>query len=145
MKIDIKPIGIIYSPYKRVNEIPCQAYKSPKTGRVKVFKKFAAGLQDVDGFSHLILVYYFHKASGYLLKAKPFLDNQLRGIFAIRGPRRPNHIGISRVRLLKRKGRELIVSGLDMIDKTPLLDIKPYVPAFDERSKARIGWLKGKI
>lgn len=145
MKIDIKPIGIIYSPYKRVNEIPCQAYKSPKTGRVKVFKKFAAGLQDVDGFSHLILVYYFHKASGYLLKAKPFLDNQFRGIFAIRGPRRPNHIGISVVKLLRRKGPELFVRGIDALNGTPLLDIKPYVPTFDERRKARIGWLKGKL
>ena len=145
MKINIKPIGIIRSPYKELQGVPYQAYKSKKKGRIQVYKKFAKGLDDIDGFSHIILVFYFHKAKGYRLKAKPYLDNVPRGIFAIRGPWRPNYIGISTVKLLKRKGRELIVSGLDMINKTPLLDIKPYVPNLDERSKAKIGWLKGKI
>jgi tRNA-Thr(GGU) m(6)t(6)A37 methyltransferase TsaA len=91
MKINIKPIGIIYSPYKDLTEIPCQAYKSKKIGRVKVFNKFAEGLQDIDGFSHIILLYYFHKSKECKLKAKPFLDNTPKGIFAIRGPHRPNH------------------------------------------------------
>ena len=145
MEINIKPIGIIYTPYKEVKGIPCQAYKSQKQGRVKVYKQFAEGLDDIEGFSHIILVYYLHKASGYKLKAKPFLDDIPHGIFAIRGPYRPNHIGISTVKLLKRRGRELIVKGMDMVNGTPLLDIKPYVPTFDQRSKVRIGWLKGKI
>src|SRR3989339_972683 len=136
MKIDIRPIGIICSPYKEPQGVPYQAYKSRAQGRVQVYREFAKGLDDVDGFSHIILVFYFHQAQGYKLKAKPYLDDVPRGIFAIRGPWRPNHIGISRVRLLKRRGRELIISGLDMIDKTPLLDIKPYVPAFDELSKS---------
>jgi len=145
MEINIKPIGIIYTPYKEVKGIPCQAYKSQKQGRVKVYKQFAEGLDDIEGFSHIILVYYLHKASGYKLKAKPFLDGIPHGIFAIRGPYRPNHIGISTVRLLKRRGRELIVKGMDMVNGTPLLDIKPYVPTFDQRSNVKIGWLKGKV
>lgn len=144
MKIVIHPIGIIYTPYKQLKGIPCQAYKSKKTGRIKVYKQFAEGLDDIDGFSHIILLYYLHKARGYKLKAKPFLDDVPHGVFAIRWPYRPNHIGISTVRLLKRQGRELVIEGVDMLDNTPLLDIKPYVPTFDNRTNVRTGWYKGK-
>jgi len=145
MKLNIQPIGVIYSPYKNLKKIPCQAYKSDKTGRIKVFKKFAKGLKDVEGFSHLTILYYFHKSKDYKLIAKPFLDDKPKGIFAIRGPHRPNHIGVSTVRLLKVKSNELIVKGIDALNGTPLLDIKPYIPTFDERIKVKIGWLKGKL
>jgi tRNA-Thr(GGU) m(6)t(6)A37 methyltransferase TsaA len=137
MKINIKPIVIIYSPYKDLKEIPCQAFKSKKIGRVKVFKKFAKGLQDIEGFSHIILVYYFHKSKDYTLIAKPFLGDQLKGIFAIRSPHRPNHICISIVKLLRRKDSELFIRGIDALNRAPLLDIKPYVPVFDERKKGK--------
>ena len=145
MKINIKPIGIIYSPYNDLKKIPCQAFKSDKIGRIKVFKKFAKGLKDVEGFSHITILYYFHKSKDYKLIAKPFFDDKPKGIFAIRSPHRPNHIGVSTVRLLKVKSNELIVKGIDALNGTPLLDIKPYVPTFDDRSKVKIGWLKGKI
>jgi len=146
MRINISPIGIIHSPYKKAADVPCQAYKSGKKGCVKIYSRFAQGLDDIDGFSHIILVFYFHKAESYTLKAIPYRDNVPRGVFSIRSPWRPNHIGVSIVKLLKRKGRELIIQGMDVIDRTPLLDIKPYVPVFDERySHVRIGWLTGKI
>jgi tRNA (adenine37-N6)-methyltransferase len=145
MKIDIKPIGIINTPYKKAHDVPFQVHKSQNKGRVTVYKEFAEGLNDVDGFSYITIIYYFHKAKGYKLKSKPYLDDIPRGIFAIRGPHRPNHIGVTTVRLLKRIGRELIIKEMDMINGSPLLDIKPYVPSFDERKNVKIGWLKDKI
>ena len=145
MEINIKPIGIIRSSYKKPADVPYGASRTKNRGRVLVYQKFAKGLDDLDGFSHIVLVFYFHQAKGYKLRTTPYLDTVLRGIFATRSPHRPNHIGITRVKLLKRQGLELSVSGLDIIDKTPLLDIKPYVPAQGERLKSRIGWLKGKI
>jgi len=145
MKIDIKPIGIIRSPYKKASDVPYGASRTKNRGRVLIYQKFTQGLDDLDGFSHIVLVFYFHRAKGYKLKTIPYLDDVLRGIFATRSPHRPNHIGITRVKLLKRRGRELIISGLDIIDKTPLLDIKPYVPDQGERLRARIGWLRGKL
>ncbi|MFH0888436.1 MAG: tRNA (N6-threonylcarbamoyladenosine(37)-N6)-methyltransferase TrmO [Planctomycetota bacterium] len=145
MKINIKPIGIIHTPYKKPHDVPLQAYKSKKKGRVTVYREFAEGLADIDGFSYIIIIFYFHKAHGYKLKAIPYRDNVPRGIFAIKGPWRPNHIGVTTVRLLKRIGRELIIKGMDIVDGSPLLDIKPYVPPFDERTNAKIGWLEGKI
>ena len=145
MNIVLKSIGIIRSPYKRKEDIPCQGYKSNKTGTIKVYKKYAKGLNDVEGFSHLIIIYLFHKAKGYSLLAKPFLENKLHGIFAIRGPNRPNKIGISIVKLLERKGNILKIGNIDVLDGTPLLDIKPYVPKFDVRENVKIGWLKGKL
>ena len=141
----IKPIGIIHTPFKYKKDTPIQPYKSKTIGKVKVFKKYQAGLEDIEGFSHLILLYRFHKSRGYQLKIKPFLDNKLKGLFATRYPRRPNQIGLTIVKLLKRNGRILLVSGIDVIDGTPLLDIKPYVPNFSRKEKVRIGWLKGKI
>jgi len=145
MKINIKPIGIIHTPYKKPDDVSIRAYRSRKKGRVIVYKKFAEGLDDIDGFSHITIIFYFHKARGYKLKAIPYRDKVPRGIFAIKGPCRPNHIGITTVRLLKRIGRELIIREMDMVDGSPLLDIKPYVPPFDERKNVKIGWLEGKI
>jgi len=141
----IKPIGIIHSPFKDKKETPIQPFRSNEIGKVEVYKEFAAGLQDITGFSHIILIYRFHKSRGYWLLVKPFLDNQLRGVFSTRAPRRPNQIGISVVRLLKRKNNVLFVKGVDILDGTPLLDIKPYVPDFSASARVRIGWLSNKL
>jgi tRNA-Thr(GGU) m(6)t(6)A37 methyltransferase TsaA len=145
MEIRIEPIGVIRSPFKSIGEIPCQAYKSDKIGEIEVFKQYEQGLKDVEGFSHLIILFIFHKREGYSLFAKPFLDAKKRGVFATRSPARPNHIGVSVVELLERKGNILKVGGIDVLDGTPLLDIKPYVPQFDQREKVKIGWLEGKV
>lgn len=141
----IKPIGIIHAPFKSKKEAPKQNYKSRAIGRVEVFKKYQEGLKDIEGFSHLILIYNFHKSRGFKLLVTPFLDDKLHGLFATRYPRRPNQIGLTVVRLLKRKGNILRVKNIDVIDGTPLLDIKPYVPEFGPRQNVKIGWLKGKI
>lgn len=141
----ITPIGIIHSPFNTREKTPIQPFRSNKIGRVEVYNEFAAGLQDIAGFSHITLIYRFHKSRGYRLLVKPFLDNQLRGLFSTRAPRRPNQIGISVVQLVKRKDNVLIVRGIDVLDGTPLLDIKPYVPEFSAAARVKIGWLKNKI
>jgi tRNA-Thr(GGU) m(6)t(6)A37 methyltransferase TsaA len=140
-----KPIGIIHSPFRRAGDTPIQPCRSKAIGEIEILKKYQEGLEDIDGFSHVILIYRFHKSKGYRLKVKPFLDEQLRGLFATRAPRRPNQIGLSVVRLLKRKENILTVKGIDVIDGTPLLDIKPYVPDFEPNEEIRIGWLEEKI
>jgi tRNA-Thr(GGU) m(6)t(6)A37 methyltransferase TsaA len=134
------PIGVIHSPYTDKSQTPIQSSRSQTLGEVELFPEFVDGLKDVDGFSHLILLYAFHCSTGFNLRVKPFLDNQLRGLFATRHPCRPNPIGLSIVRLLSRQENILTVKGLDVLDDTPLLDIKPYVPDFDERSEVRTGW-----
>lgn len=139
------PIGIIHSRFKQAENAPIQPSRSQAVGKVEVFEKYRKGLSDIDGFSHLILVYRFHKARGYLLKVSPFLDPVARGVFATRHPRRPNRLGFSMVKLLRRRGRVLWVRGIDTLDGTPLLDIKPYVPDFDRQEKSEIGWLKHRI
>jgi len=143
--MEVKPIGIIRSPFRNKEETPIQPFKSKSIGKIEIYKKYKKGLDDIDGFSHLILIYRFHKSKGFKLLVRPFLDNKLRGLFATRAPRRPNQIGISVVKLLSRKDNILIVKGIDALDKTPLLDIKPYVPEFSTTTKVKIGWLKGKL
>jgi tRNA-Thr(GGU) m(6)t(6)A37 methyltransferase TsaA len=143
--MEVTPIGTIYTPFKCKKDTPIQAFKSRATGRIELFRQYEDGLDDIDGFSHLILIYKFHKSKGYCLKVKPFLDDKLRGLFATRYPRRPNQIGLTVVKLLKRKGNVLFVKGVDIINGSPLLDIKPYVPDFGHKGKIRIGWLNGKI
>lgn len=143
--IEFKPIGIIHSPYKKLDGMPIQSCMSNKNGKIEVYKRYEKGLKDIDGFSHLIILYYFHKAKPYKLLSKPFLDDKPHGIFAIRYPNRPNYIGISVVKLLSVRGNILEVGNIDVLDKTPLLDIKPYFPKFDTRKNVRIGWFKGKI
>jgi tRNA-Thr(GGU) m(6)t(6)A37 methyltransferase TsaA len=131
---------VIHSPYRDKSETPIQASRSQAAGRVVLEPELAAGLQDVDGFSHLILLYLFDRSCGYDLLVKPFLDDRLRGLFATRHPCRPNPIGLSVVRLLARHDNVLEVEGVDVLDGTPLLDIKPYVPDFDVRHDVRSGW-----
>ena len=120
--------------------MPIQASRSQAKGVVEVYPEFVEGLQDIEGLSHLFLLYVFHESLGYSLIVKPFLDDQLHGLFATRYPYRPNPIGLSVVRLIARKGNTLEVEGMDMLDGTPLLDIKPYVPDFDIRTDTRNGW-----
>jgi tRNA (adenine37-N6)-methyltransferase len=136
----MNPIGIIHSPFTDKSRAPIQASRSQARGLVEVYSKYAEGLQDIDGFSHIFLLYIFHESSGYSLLVKPFLDNQLRGLFATRYPARPNPIGLSVVRLIARQGNSLEIEGVDMLNGTPLLDIKPYVPDFDIRTNTRNGW-----
>lgn len=141
----VEPIGLIHTPFKVRKGMPIQPFQSRAIGRVEVFKKYQEGLKDIEGFSHIILIFRFHKSRGFKLIVKPFLDDKLRGLFSTRAPRRPNQIGISVVKLLSRKNNILTVKGIDALDKTPLLDIKPYVPEFAAKTKVKIGWLKGKL
>ena len=112
---------------------------------MEVFPEYAQGLADLDGFSHITLVYHFHRSTDYALKVKPFLEDRERGVFATRAPRRPNAIGISTVRLVRIEGATLHIVDLDILDGTPLLDIKPYVPVFEDSNDARVGWLSGRV
>jgi tRNA (adenine37-N6)-methyltransferase len=134
------PIGVIHSPFTVKDQTPIQASRSQAAGEVEVFPEFAPGLQDLDGFSHIILLYVWHEAQGFELLVKPFLDDQKHGVFATRYPGRPNQIGISIVRLRAIRANLLEIEGVDMLDQTPLLDIKPYLPDFDMRIGTRNGW-----
>ena len=136
----MRPIGVIHSPFTDKKQTPIQPTRSQAVGQVEVYPEFAEGLQDVEGLSHLILLYVFHRSSGYNLRVKPFLDDQLRGLFATRYPCRPNPIGLSIVRLIARHDNVLEIEGVDVLDGTPLLDIKPYVPDFDAQENVRVGW-----
>jgi tRNA-Thr(GGU) m(6)t(6)A37 methyltransferase TsaA len=143
MKIEFSPIGIIHSPYKEPNGTPIQGVFVKNTiGTVEVFPEYSEGLKDLDGFSHIFLLYVFHRSSGYRLLCRPFLDTANRGLFATRAPRRPNPIGISIVKLLRVEDNILTIESPDMIDGTPLLDIKPYIDVFDIRNNVQTGWYK---
>lgn len=142
---DMSPIGIVHTPYTDTAEMPIQSVGgSDIEGTVEIFEEYALGLKDLGGFSHIILIYHFHRSEGYDILVKPFLDTEVRGLFSTRAPRRPNPIGISVVELLGIEGNVMRIKGLDMLEGTPLLDIKPYVPDFDRREVHRIGWLEGK-
>jgi len=145
-EIKYRPIGVIHSPFKEPKGTPIQpAAATGIRGTVEVFPEYAKGLKDIGGFSHIILIYHFHLSRGASLEAKPFMDNETHGIFAIRGSSRPNPIGISVVRLVRVEGRILHIQDIDIVDGTPLLDIKPYVPEFDIREVEKIGWLAKNI
>jgi len=134
------PIGVIHSPFTEKDKTPFQASRSQAIGLVEVYPEFADGLKDIEALSHIYLLYVFHESNGYTLQVKPFLDDQEHGIFATRHPCRPNPLGMSIVKLLSRKENSLTVEGLDTLDGTPLLDIKPYIPDFDLRTDVRTGW-----
>ncbi|MBA7502702.1 tRNA (adenine(37)-N6)-methyltransferase [subsurface metagenome] len=145
-EIKYKPIGVIHSPFKEPKGTPIQpAGGKGIDGMVEVFPEYAEGLKDVEGFSHIILIYHFHLSKESLLKVKPYMDNEAHGVFAMRGPSRPNSIGISVVRLIKIRENILHIQDIDIVDGTPLLDIKPYVPEFDIRKVEKIGWLEKKV
>ena len=140
-RICFMPIGVIHSPYRRPEDAPrrpCAFPAAPAT--VEVAARYAAGLKDLAGFSHVVLVFHLHRSRRRALLLKPFLDNKVRGVFATRAPWRPNPIGISVVRLKRVRGRFLEVSHVDMVDGTPLLDIKPYIPELPRRERVKLGW-----
>ncbi|MFO8083905.1 MAG: tRNA (N6-threonylcarbamoyladenosine(37)-N6)-methyltransferase TrmO [Desulfobacterales bacterium] len=137
-----KSIGVIRSSFKKPEGMPIQpSGAAGVAGIVEVDPEYELGLKDLDGFSHIILIYHFHKSEGFSLRVVPFLDNEQRGIFATRAPRRPNTIGLSIVRLKKVRGNILEIENVDVLDQTPLLDIKPFVPDFDVYKNVKTGWL----
>ena len=141
--MEFTPIGTIRSPFTNSEGMPIQpAGAKGVKGSVEVFSAYEDGLQDLGGFSHIILLYLFHRSRGFELKVVPFMDTMLRGVFATRAPRRPNPIGLSVVRLERIEGRVLHVEGVDVLDGTPLLDIKPYIPDFDVQVEVQTGWLE---
>lgn len=140
------PIGVVRSPFSDVEGMPIQpGAASGIKGIVEVDPVFATGLKDLEGFSHLILIYHFHLSKRYSLEVKPFLDDALRGVFATRVPSRPNAIGISAVRLIGVSDSTLAIEDVDIVDGTPVLDIKPFVPDFDNRQTRRIGWFEKQV
>ncbi len=144
--VTYRPIGIVHTPFTDVEGMPIQPTAALGVrGSIVLEDEFAAGLLDLDGFSHLILLYHLHAIRQMRLIVTPFLDDAPHGIFATRSPARPNPLGLSTVRLVGIHGCRVEIEDVDMLDGTPLLDIKPYVPAFDDRQSARIGWFAGRL
>ena len=142
MKIQYQPIGFVRSPHQTTNGAPIQPSRARGIeGTVEIAEEYVEGLSDLDGFSHIILICHLHKAAKFKLKVVPYLDTEFRGLFATRAPSRPNPIGLSVVRLLGIDGRVLRIEGVDLLDGTPVLDIKPYVREFDHQPEIRCGWL----
>ena len=140
MDITLTSIGVIHSPFTDSSQAPIQSSRSTAVGSVEVFPQFVAGLRDLEEFSHIFLLYLIDCPQGYKLQVKPFLDDQEHGVFATRYPCRPNPIGLSIVHLLRVEGNHLDIEGVDMLDGSPLLDIKPYIPEFDIRKNVQTGW-----
>ena len=144
--IEYTPIGVIHSPFKDIKGMPIQPTGARGiAGTVEVDPAYSDGLKDLEGFSHIILIYHFHLSKSYALHVKPFMEDCEHGICAIRGPRRPKSIGLSVVTLRNVESRTLHIEDVDIVDATPLLDIKPYVPDFAPAGPVSIGWLEGKI
>lgn len=144
--ITFSPIGIIHSPFHDPRGIPIQASGAKGIkGSIQIFEQFSEGLKDMDGFSHFILIYYFHLTKKQALQVRPYMDSEKRGVFATRAPARPNAIGFSVVRLEKIINNIIYLKDIDIVDGTPLLDIKPCVPEFDFREVTRIGWLEKNV
>jgi len=146
MNIRFKPIGVVHSPFRKPQDIPkkrvydTQSYE-PVEGELEIFAEFQEGLKDIEGFSHLIILFSFHKSRQEHLTAHPPCQTKTRGVFATRSPHRPNLIGMTVVRLIERNGKILRVSGIDMIEGTPVLDIKPYTSR-DQKMDIRLGWIE---
>lgn len=139
----IKPIGIIHTPHTDVKNMPIQPIAAEGIcGYIELLPEYVAGLKDIEGFSHLTLLYRFHKIEGYQLEVIPFMDKESHGIFATKAPKRPNAIGISTVKLISVEGNIIHIEQVDMLDGTPLIDIKPFYPRYDNRDNVRIGWLE---
>ena len=145
-EIKLKPIGLVHSPFKEPIGVPKDSSNGMDyKGTIEIFSEYRNGLKDLEGFSHISVLCYFHKSEYSHLIVKPCLDDQLRSVFATRSPHRPNFIGLSVVELLRIEDGILHIRGIDMIEGTPVLDIKPYIPEFDSNEGIRIGWLEGKI
>ena len=142
-QILINPIGIIRTPHTDVSNMPIQPIAAEGIrGTIELLPEYAAGLKDIEGFSHLTLIYRFHKIDGYELEVVPFMDTVAHGIFASKAPKRPNAIGISTVKLIAVEGNTLHIEQVDMLDGTPLIDIKPFYPRYDNRENVSVGWLE---
>ncbi len=143
MNIAYTPIGIIRSPFKQLNGMPIQpTSETSAAGQLEIYPEFAEGLKDLGGFSHVYLLYHLHKVRRSKLTVIPFLDNAPHGIFATRAPAHPNPIGLSLVKIVRVEGNFVHVEGIDILNGTPLLDIKPYIPEFEETHKVRTGWMR---
>jgi len=143
--IKYKPIGVIYTPYTERAGMPIQqtGAKGVK-GTIEIDPTYTEGLKDLDGFSHIILLYHFHMVKEYSLLSKPFMEDKIHGVFSIRGPKRPNPIGFSVVKLNRVEGNVLYIENVDMLNETPLIDIKPFIPDVDCVKVDKMGWLNGK-
>ena len=145
MEITLSPIGRLETPFNDITDMPIQPSVLADTrGKAVLDEKFVPGLKDLDGFSHIILLFLLHKISGYQLEVVPFMDTLPHGIFATRSPKRPNRIGMSIVRVERVEGNIVHFKGVDMLNGSPLLDIKPYYSYFDQQTQVRNGWLEGK-
>ena len=142
MKIEIQAIGIIHTVYNEISDMPIQPMAATEEAYIELYPKFIDGLKDIEGFSHITLLYHLHKVEGYALQVTPFMDTVEHGIFATRSPKRPNAIGLSTVKLIRVEGSKLYIEQADMLDGTPLIDIKPFFPRYDNREDVRIGWLE---
>lgn len=146
--VRLRPVGVVRSRFKEPADLPPPAFAPPRflesvVGQIEVFPEFAEGLDDLEGFSHVIVLFHFHRSTGFKLKTVPPGQPGPRGIFSTRSPHRPNPLGLTVVKLLARNGRILHVSGLDLVDGTPVLDLKPYTTR-DRKSRIRTGWLRKK-
>ena len=143
MQIAYAPIGIIHSPFKKLAGMPIQPTSEISAeGQIEIYPEFTEGIKDLDGFSHIYLIYHLHKVRQAKLTVTPFLDKEVHGVFATRAPSRPNPIGLSLVKLIRVKGNLIYVDDIDILDGTPLLDIKPYIPEFENSNNIRVGWLE---
>jgi tRNA-Thr(GGU) m(6)t(6)A37 methyltransferase TsaA len=143
MKVMYRSIGVVRSPFTKPEGMPIQPSRARGVrGTVELEPEYAEGLRDLDGFSHAVLLCHLHQSSGFSLRVVPFLDDTPRGVFATRAPRRPNPIGLSVVKLVSVEGSRITFDGVDLLDGTPVLDIKPYVPELEEGEELRLGWLE---
>lgn len=142
--VKLEPIGIIHSEFKKLENMPIQPTgEKACCGKIEVYKEYSEGLCDLEDFSHIILIYHFHKAKKVKLTVKPFLDENTHGVYATRAPLRPNHIGISVVEIDKIEDNNIYLKNIDVLDGTPILDIKPFIPDFDvPKTDIRTGWLE---
>lgn len=145
LTIELKPVGVIHSPFKTKAEAPYQGHGVGQVSEIEIFEDYQEGLKDIEGFSHLIVLYYFHKSEGCPLLVRTPWDTVSHGVFSTRSPYRPCPLGFSVVTLLERETNILRVKELDALDGTPVLDIKPYVPQIDQRAAVRIGWMEGRL
>jgi tRNA-Thr(GGU) m(6)t(6)A37 methyltransferase TsaA len=144
--VTYKPVGVIHTPFAQPKGTPIQPTAAKDVeGWIEVYEEYAGGLKDLDGFSHITLLFHFHLSKDTSLRVIPYMDSVERGVFATRAPRRPNAIGISTVRLLRVEKNILHIRDVDIVDGAPLLDIKPYVPRFDLREDIRAGWLEKRV
>lgn len=143
MEVIYKPIGVIHSPFHSLEEMPIQPTSdASEPGTVETYPEYRDGLKDLEGFSHIYLLYHFHKMHQSKLLVTPFLDTEPHGIFSTRAPSRPNPIGLSLVKIIRIENNLIHVAQVDVLDGTPLLDIKPYVPEFENIHDVRVGWLE---